>query len=260
MNGNGSSSGSLYPPVMAKFYDLIYDQVRSHVDHDFYLQRIMETRGPVLEVGSGTGRLLKDALARKADIYGIDISESMLKILKSKIPVEEHYRISCQSITDFVFEKKFKMILAPFRVFMHLTEIPEQTAALNHIAQYLENDGLFIFDVFVPNIRFLNEGTVQFSDFDGEYEPGKRMKRFIQSDYDVLNQRINLEMKFRWEENDQWLEDTWRSQMRFFWRYELELLIAASGLSLVTIYGDFQKGALDYSSQDFIVVCKRKNG
>ena len=45
-----------YPEYMARFYDIIYDSIRSHVDTEFYLKRIKQTQGPVLETGWGTGR------------------------------------------------------------------------------------------------------------------------------------------------------------------------------------------------------------
>ena len=47
-----------YPEYFARFYDLIYHQIRDGVDNIFYLGKIKNTKGKVLEVGTGTGRLL----------------------------------------------------------------------------------------------------------------------------------------------------------------------------------------------------------
>lgn len=251
-------SDSEYPPVFARFYDLIYDHIRTHVDHEFYLKSILECNGSVLEIGSGTGRLFRDALYKEADIYGIDISPAMLEVLKSKIPEKDHHRVSCQSITDFHIQKKFNLVVAPFRVFMHLTEVADQFEALNQVEKHLAKDGLFIFDVFVPNPKYLSEKEISFMDFEGEYKPGNVFRRFTTASYDLINQLIQICFKFEWNENENLYNDSWESTLRFFWKYELEHLVAGSNLKITAIYGDFNKKDLSPDSQDFIVVCKRK--
>ncbi|MBN3036255.1 MAG: class I SAM-dependent methyltransferase [Bacteroidales bacterium] len=54
----------------------------------------MESGGPVLETGTGTGRFFPDALGKGADIHGIDISPAMLDILKRRLPETEHHRFN----------------------------------------------------------------------------------------------------------------------------------------------------------------------
>lgn len=72
-----------YPPdFVVRFYDLIYKKVRTGIDLDYYMKKILETDGPVLELGVGTGRIFMKALEKGADIYGIDISPSMVEKLK----------------------------------------------------------------------------------------------------------------------------------------------------------------------------------
>jgi hypothetical protein len=56
--------GQDYPEFVARFYDTVYTQVRDGVDNDFYLRAIAAARGPVLEIGVGTGRLFTEALRR----------------------------------------------------------------------------------------------------------------------------------------------------------------------------------------------------
>ena len=76
MGQNPTGEHSSYPEPFARFYDVIYSHLRT-VDRDFFLWAIRETRGPVLEIGVGTGRLFLDAINAGADIYGIDISLTM---------------------------------------------------------------------------------------------------------------------------------------------------------------------------------------
>jgi ubiquinone/menaquinone biosynthesis C-methylase UbiE len=115
-----------YPENYARFYDQIYHFHRDSVDNEYFLDEISSLKGRILEVGVGTGRLFINSLNRGADIYGLDISESMLTILKKKLKKDQLERISLQNVIDFHFDFKFDLIIAPFRVMMHVLEKEEQ--------------------------------------------------------------------------------------------------------------------------------------
>ena len=44
----------VYPENFARFYDIVYHSLRT-IDHDFYLRKMKEAKGPVLEIGTGSG-------------------------------------------------------------------------------------------------------------------------------------------------------------------------------------------------------------
>jgi len=121
-----------------------------------------------------TGRFFVDALKRGADAYGIDISKNMLERLKSKIPAQDHRRLWVHDAVTMHLPLKFSLIIAPFRVFSHLKEVEDQVKCLNSVWDHLEPGGRFIFDVCVPDFRLL-EGMHNHPDFEGEYEPGKKL-------------------------------------------------------------------------------------
>jgi len=248
---------SKYPDYVARFYDLVYVDVRDAVDVNFYLKKIRETTGPVLEIGVGTGRIFRRALAAGADMYGIDNSTSMLKHLRKKLPPAEHRRVSLQSAVDFKLDEKFNLILAPFRVFSHLNTIEEQLSALRNIQQHLTNQGLLIFDLFVPDPKMLAEGISELLDFNGEFTPGKKVQRYVSSYSNIVEQMIYGKMKFVWDTDKGRISREWNFTMRFFFRYEIEHLIQRSGLNLVAILGDFQGHKLNKNSREFIVICSK---
>ncbi len=246
-----------YPEFLARFYDLIYAKVRDGVDNEFYLGKIAATKGPILEIGVGTGRIFIEALKRGADIYGLDNSRNMLDILKAKIPPEDHVRIFLQDVRELELGKMFDLIIAPFRVFSHLLRVDEQMAVLNRVFSHLNSGGLFIFDAFVPNLKMLLEGISDQVDFEGEYAPGKKLKRVSSMKADLINQLSDVSMRFLWEEDDRVVAEEFKFQMRFYFRFELEHLIHRSLLKLVTIYGDFNENPLDSGSKEFVVVCRK---
>ena len=246
-----------YPDYFARFYDVIYHQIRSGVDTQYFLDKIKNTKGKILEVGVGTGRFFAEALHAGADIYGIDVSKSMTDILKKKVHSSEQFRIYTGDACTMKLNKTFSLIIAPFRVFSHLIEVSDQLKFLENIWEHLEQGGTFIFDLFIPNPELLHKGIDKVTDFEGEYEPGKKLRRITSSFSDIVSQILDITMLFEWEENNQWLSREWKFKLRYFFRYELEHLLSLSKLNLVHIYGDYNEGSLNKKSKEFIIVCTR---
>lgn len=246
-----------YPKNFARFYDTIYHQMRDGADSDYFRNLVGQTDGKVLEVGVGTGRLFMNAIKDGADIYGIDISHAMLDILYSKLERKHHHRISLQSIVDFNFDFKFDLVVAPFRVIMHLMDKDEQIKALNNVYQHLNSGGSFVFDAFVPDPGILKNGIDKQTDFDDEYEPGKKLRRIVTSIPDLVNQVINVLFRLEWEEDDGIKTEEWRVPLRFYFRFELEHLVERSDFDEYEIIGDYKGKSLDKDSKEFIVICKK---
>ena len=247
----------LYPGFFARFYDLIYHKVRDGVDNSFYLEKIKNSGGKILEVGTGTGRLLIEALEKGADIYGIDISPAMLEILKAKLTGGQLSRISLQNIVDFKSDITYDLIIAPFRVFMHLIGKEDQLNALNNVYKNLNPGGQFIFDLFVPDLKPLINGLKNAVDFEGEYEPGKRVKRIVSTKPDLINQIINITFRLEWNDDKSDYIKEWQTPLRFFFRFELEHLIERSQFKNYKISGDFMGNDLNPDSKEFIIICQK---
>ena len=249
---------SLYPENFARFYDVIYHSVRDSVDNEYFQNVIKQTKGRILEIGVGTGRLFTNALNGGADIYGLDISPAMLSFLLKKIPENQHYRISLQNIVDFEYDFRFNLIIAPFRVMMHLLEKETQLKALNNVYSHLDKSGTFIFDTFVPDLYRLLNGFDNFVDFDGEYEPGKKLKRSVSTVPDLINQLINIRFNLEWDDDSGPKQEYWNVPLRFFFRFELEHLIERSKFKKYRILGDYDGNELNRESKEFIVVCQKE--
>lgn len=248
-----------YPRFFARFYDVIYQNLRDSVDNNFFLQEIENTDGSILEVGVGTGRLFIEALNRQADIYGIDISTSMIDVLKSKINRQHYFRIEENNVLHFQHENPYSLIIAPFRVFMHLLTKEEQIQAINNIYDHLLPDGKFIFDAFVPDIEKLRKGTEEEMDFEGEYMPGRKLRRYVTTKPDLINQQVNITFRLKWDEDDGFKQDRWEVPIHFFFRYELEHIIERTKFrDNYKIYGDYSKNELAIDSTDFVIECYKQ--
>jgi len=247
-----------YPKSFARFYDTVYHNVRDSVDNEYFQDEIKLTGGKVLEIGVGTGRLFLNALNMGADIYGLDVSKTMLDVLYKKLRKDQHYRISLQNIIDFVFDFKFDLIIAPFRVMMHLLDKEDQIKAIDNIFNHLNSKGRFIFDTFIPDLNQLINGVKYQMDFEGEYDSGHKIRRFVSTSPDLINQVIHVNFNLEWEENNELKHDEWVLPLRYFFRYEMEHLIERSKFQNYKIYGDYQKNDLNNESKDFIAICQKQ--
>lgn len=248
---------SIYPDYVARFYDVVYAKVRDAADRDYYAGKLAACRGHSLEVGAGTGRIFLEALKLGADVYAMDSSAEMASILRSKLDPRDHHRVRQCDLVDMSLGKRFDLIVAPFRVMSHIAAVEDQLRAFDTVHDHLNPGGAFIFDLYVPNLKLLLEGLPPTVDFDGEYAPGRRLRRTTSAVSDIITQITSVTMTFEWDEEGRSQAASWSFPMRYFFRYEIEHLVARSKLKLRAIYGDYSESPLDSSSKEFIVHCAR---
>jgi len=151
-----------------------------------FLHLSKKISGRILEIGVGTGRFFTEALRAGADIYGIDVSKSMIEILKNKLDASDHCRIHTGDACTMKLNQKFRLIVAPFRVFSHIIDVTDQIKFLDNVWEHLDEEGKFIFDLFIPDPALLHNGIDKVVDFEGEYEPGKKLRRIVSSHPDIV--------------------------------------------------------------------------
>lgn len=247
-----------YPDFVARFYDTVYARVRDGVDNAYYLEAMTSADGPVLEIGVGTGRLLTEALRRGADAYGVDRSPAMVERCRAKLSVEERERVWVEDAVHLRSEPRFALVVAPFRVLSHVHAPDDQIRLLDAVQAALRPGGTFVFDLYVPSLKLLLEGMPETCDFDGEHAGGRRLRRFVTSaPADLARQTNHVRMSFLWDEDDGEHRGDWEFDMRFFFRFEIEHLVARAALELVALHGDFTGGPLVADSREYVVVCRR---
>jgi SAM-dependent methyltransferase len=246
-----------YPDFVARFYDPVYARVRDGVDNEYYLRAMAAAGGPVLEVGVGTGRLFAEARRRGIDAWGVDLSPAMIERCRAKLPQADRERVFVADATRLRSERRFAFIAAPFRVLSHVPDPEDQIRLLDAAHAHLLPGGRFVFDLYVPNLKLLLEGLPPVADFDGEHAPGRRLRRVVSSSpADLARQTNRVRMSFVWDEEDGEHRGDWELEMRFFFRFEIEHLVARSKLTLEAIHGDFAGGPLTPASQEYVVVCR----
>ena len=244
-----------YNKAMVSFYAIIHSDY--NVDKKFYLDKILNAGGPVLEIGCGTGRIFCEALKLGADIYGIDQSELMLSILKEKIDENELNRVQVSDAQEYISEKKFKLIIAPFRMFMHLLTVEDQLKFMKNVYDNLDENGEFAFNVFNPDLNRIQTGDKEYLRLEKEYMPGRKFKFYDSSKPDLLNQCQHVTFRFEWDEEGKMKEGKFSFPMRYSFRFELQHLAERAGFKSVNIYRDFDYNELNGEIKEFVVVCRK---
>src|SRR4051812_47469527 len=129
-----------------QFYDLLY-QEKDYAGESRYITSLLDQQinkpRDLLELGCGTGNYSKHLSNAGFNITGIEKSEQMVGLARSKaIP---HFFPIVDDITTFNIDKKFDAAVSLFHVISYLTKNEEILSCLKRVAQHLNKDGLFIF-------------------------------------------------------------------------------------------------------------------
>ena len=230
-----------YTPSFARAYDGQYAKDRDPSgDRTFYLELARRTGGPILEVGCGTGRVLLPIAEEGFECVGLDASESMLEVARSKdLPTDLRFLQGDARSFDLA-PQRFALIFSAFRAFQHLYTVDDQLAFLGRARDHLVPGGLLAFDVFDPNLEYIAKGGVA-EHLDIEWTEGDlSMKRYTKVTHNHRTQVLHAFFRVEaWRESRKVSEDTNDIHLRWFYRYELEHLLARAGYDVVERYGDF---------------------
>jgi len=134
---------------MADLYDFIYS---GDFDLDFYEEEAKKAKGPILEVGCGTGRVMLELIKKGIAVDGLDISKEMLRILKNKARMMGYSpRLYHADMRDFSLKKKYSLIIVPYRSFLHLSTDEDRLASLKKMNSHLRKGGKIMLHLYVPS-------------------------------------------------------------------------------------------------------------
>ena len=196
-------------------------------------------------------------------IVGLDISERMLQRAAEKRArlgreAQEHVHLVHGDMAQFDLAEQFRTILIPFRPFQHLLEVEQQTACLNCAKKHLAPNGRLIVDFFQTDAermhdpKFLKESSLTEYDLSGGRHVvlSERVSAFHRAE-----QKNDVEMIFTVKHADgkeERLVMAWT--LRYFFRYEVEHLLARCGFRVEAEYGSFDGSPLKDDSPEMIFV------
>lgn len=239
----------------------LYDYFQKGVKGDarFYLSYFKNFKGKILEIGAGTGRITIPLAKREVNITALDISPQMLKALKVKAKKENiKIKTICADMRSFKLREKFDAVIITYRTFQHMYSVDDQIKALKNIKKHLKPNGLLIFDVYNPNLNYIQKGNWQWRKdstiklLDAKQE----VKIYYRNRYDMGEQMMYQEFLIK---HSNGRKNIAFLKMRFFFRFEIDHLLRLTGFKVKNLYGDFLKNKFRNNSSEMVWLAKPHN-
>lgn len=244
----------------AAYYDLAYKRRRHDVR--FYVELAIRSKGPVLELGAGTGRVALEIARAGITVVAVEPVPAMLerareKALKLPKRARDNVVFRRGDVRKLRLQQQFPLIIAPFNVFMHLYTRADLERALATVRAHLSPRGRFVFDVSMPDLRAMvrDPGRLYRGPQVKEAHSGRSYAYFEAFDYDVLHQVQLVSMVFQNLEDSDDMRALPLSQRQFF-PEELAQLLHYNGFVTEQRWGDFDQSPLQGDSESQIIVAR----
>jgi SAM-dependent methyltransferase len=231
---------------MSSPYDSIaelYDPWSASVVEDvaFYLEEARRSGGPVVELGVGTGRIAVPIAADSIRVIGVDSSRGMLEVCARRAAlagVEVDLRVG--DLREPPVTERVPLVICPFRSLLHMPNDEDRRRVLEAAYALLLPDGRFVFDVFTPDARDIEQTHARWI----EREPGI----FEHAVWDEDARTLTLSVRGHGEETTMslaWLSpDEWQA------------LLEAAGFEVEARYGWFDRTPYE-GREDTVWVARR---
>jgi SAM-dependent methyltransferase len=229
-------------------YDAIaglYDPWSRSVVEDvpFYVAEARKARGPIVELGIGTGRIAIPIAHQVIHVIGIDSSREMLATCQRRAEdagVADRIELRLGDLRRPPIDKPVELVICPFRSYLHLADDGERMEALEAVHAALLPGGRFVFDVFAPTPDDIAETHGRWL----EREPGI----YERADWDTNTRTLTLSV--RGPEGAATMALSWIS------RDEWQQLLEETGFAVEASYGWFDRTPYR-GGEDMIFVARR---
>jgi SAM-dependent methyltransferase len=248
----------------AGYYDEDYRHYTEDVEAIVALAKHAD--GPVLELGCGTGRLLLPLAAAGCIVTGVDISPALLDVARTKLAQSPHARrvmlVQDDLATVTLPQRDFAFCFCTSNTLMHLADPQRQQNALVNAHRHLRSGGLLLMDLFHPDLARLMavDGLTELAD-QWTRPDGTQVVKWSVRSLDLAEQI--QETVFVYEE----IAADGTSQrtlcpftLRFLWRHEAELMLAAAGFTVEAVWGDFEGAPYHSGSEHLILLATKPTG
>jgi SAM-dependent methyltransferase len=204
-------------------------------------------RGPVLELGIGTGRLALPLAARGLAVQGIDASPAMVAKLREK-PGGERIPVALGDFADVAVDGRFALIFVAFNTFFALLSQEAQVRCFAAVAARLAEGGVFVIQAFAPDLARYDRG--QRLGVIAVDSAGALLEASV---HDPVAQRVHsLQVSL----SDRGVR-TYPVEIRYAWPSELDLMARLAGLTLQHRWGGWDRQPFTTDSRIHVSVYAR---
>jgi SAM-dependent methyltransferase len=242
---NNSDSAIAYA-ALARVYDLQHATYTPDVSmYQTFAGQIREQRGEcrILEIGSGTGRVMIPLVEAGFQVVGVDESPQMLEIARRKLAVfpAQQYQLVQDDMRKAKLAGPFDMAFIALNTFLHNPTRQSQLDMLAAAQRYLRPGGILVVDL-PPN------DELAYQPDDGEYEfeatlvdpaTDTVIDKFVSSLISWAEQTQTLSYRIEEKLPTGVHSETVTFRLRHVFKHEMELLLIQSGFKACDWYGDY---------------------
>jgi SAM-dependent methyltransferase len=239
---------------VADVYDLY---VTSDLDIGFYLEEATKTRGKVLELMCGTGRVSIPLLEAGVDLTCVDASAGMLARLEEGLRARKlEARVVRADVRHLdLGEEEFELALVPFHSFSELASPRDRELALRAVFGSLREGGRLICPLHNPAIRAGSaDGALR---LNGSF-PTSDGGLLVVSGFESLEESSGVIDRLQFYEffdasNELRAKRALPMRFALIDRSEFSESAEAAGFVPVTLYGDYERSEYSEQSNPFMV-------
>lgn len=250
-------TGAQPPLDEAELYDLRTADQKD--DLDFWKQIAKEIGGPVLEVGTRTGRVALELAKTGLIVTGLDPSRAMLQRARDKAEeLSRKTRLEWVEAELYNFSlggRTFRLILLPAAGLQTLADLQQVEQCLRCVAAHLEPDGRVVVEVQAPRLDLLK---VERHHVKTLYSARTNhvVNYYHAQDADPLWHKLKGTHEYEIWEGARPRTVSIATQGYYFSCPEMLLLLRAAGLEVETIYGSYAREPLSQKSQRLLFLAR----
>lgn len=192
MNPSNASQIKSWDP---RLYDALLE-IRNYPswELDVYLALSQLLGGPVLELGTGTARVLGALLQAGVDAYGLELNSGMASAGRDRLiamgRTDSNERLLVDDMTQFSNSRRYKLVFLAYNTLAQVHDPESLSSLLERVSLVLAPGGELAFDIFLPHQDELVRSGEAALTIDGlpvtfrerlEYVPETRMQTIDQT-------------------------------------------------------------------------------
>lgn len=252
-------------------YDYEYSDRTDDIRHYRELAAGMGEHVRVLELGAGTGRISIPLARDGHHVIALDAMPPMLGALEqtaARVGLADRIRPLHADMREIPLgDDEVDLVISPFNALMHLYRWQDLLACFREAHRVLRRDGMFAFDVQIPDLEWL----------DWDPEARHAVTRFL---HPVTREALIYSTNHTYDLETQvchiriYYDDAPPAGRRFvppakprklvhlahrqIFPEELRMLVATAGLELESLTGDFDGRALRDGEDSQVAICRKR--
>lgn len=199
--------------------------------------------GAALEFAPGTGRVAVPLLDRGVPVTGIELSQPMVDVLRTKVDAGR-LPVTVGDMATTRVPGQFSLVYLVFNTLGNLRTQAEQVACFRNAARHLAPGGYFVIELWVPGIRQMPQGQTAVP-----FEVSPEHTGF--DTYDLVTQQGTSHHYTRVD------GETYRygtTNFRYVWPAECDLMAQLAGLEPAARWADWSRAEFTADSPSHVSV------